>query len=49
MLDNGQKDFFSGVVANPENIKEQDIEKLESLVNMFPANGYVTCHACPCL
>jgi hypothetical protein len=39
MLDNGQKDFFSGVVANPENIKEQDIEKLESLVNMFPQMG----------
>ncbi len=38
-LSNGQKEFFSGIIANPENIKEQDIEQLESLVNVFPQAG----------
>ncbi len=39
MADNGQKEFFSGIITAPENIKEQDIEKLENLVSIFPQTG----------
>jgi hypothetical protein len=39
MLNNGQKDFFSGIIANPENVKEHDIEQLENLVDIFPQAG----------
>jgi hypothetical protein len=36
MLNNGQKDFFSGIIANPDGVGEQDVEKLESLIEIFP-------------
>ena len=36
MLNNGQKDFFSGIIANPDSIGEQDVEKLQSLIDIFP-------------
>lgn len=36
MLNNGQKDFFSGIIANPDSIGQQDVEKLQSLIDIFP-------------
>ncbi|OCX50772.1 hypothetical protein BEL04_18740 [Mucilaginibacter sp. PPCGB 2223] len=39
ILNSGQKNFFADIIANPDHIGEQDIEKLESLIDMFPHMG----------
>ncbi|WP_448700824.1 hypothetical protein ACFGVR_02105 [Mucilaginibacter sp. AW1-3] len=38
-VNNGQKDFFSGIVTNPGSVKELDIDALEGLINIFPHAG----------
>lgn len=36
MLNSGQKDFFSGITANPDDVTEQAIDQLQNLVVSFP-------------
>lgn len=36
MLSSEQKDFFSDIITNPENVTEFDIDRLQTLVNAFP-------------
>ena len=39
ILNSRQKDFFSGIIVNPDTVSRQDIEKLESLIDLYPHMG----------
>jgi len=39
ILNKGQKNFFSDIVTNPDSVSGQDIEKLESLIDLYPHAG----------